>query len=372
MKFIKICLLIFFIVVLPYLLGMLPVSFQHEKNCVKDDNNRIEVKTKPGMILIAGWFFMFALFQLIAVPVIILQQSFTLLVILYDIVLCIVLAITFVKAKGIMAQQVHLLQNMWKKPPKIHWSVEKVGFIAGCVIAIGLLLFQLGATFCLEHYDGDDSYYVAASVATDLYDTMYVRDNYTGYQFTLESRHALSPIPIFIAWLTRMTGVHSTILCHSILGPFWIALMYLIYWQLADRLCGEKKHDKPWFMVFLMLWFLFGNVSIYTTETFALTRIWQGKGLLGALVIPTMFLCLFDIYRNLSADRKSRGEYFLLVCCVFTAVMATTTSIFLVPIFLGMAALLFAIRFKRFRYFIQICLTTLPALIYGVMYIVLK
>lgn len=365
MRLIKIGLLIFFIGVLPYILGMLPVSLQQEENHICEDK-------KPGIVMIAGWFLMFALFQLVAVPVIIMELPFTYLVIAYDVVLCISIAIAIYRGRRVLVGQWNACKRLWINCSSAKWSVEKTGYTIGCVIAIALLLFQLTATFKLEHYDGDDAYYVAASVATDLYDTMYLRDNYTGYQFTLESRHALSPTPIFIAWLTRMTGVHPTIIAHSILGPFWICLMYLIYWQIAGRLCKDKKLYRPWFMVFLMMWFLFGNVSIYTTETFALTRIWQGKGLVTSIMIPAMFLCLINLYDAYEAGRKIRCEWFMLLCCVFATVFATSTSIFLVPIFLGLAGLLYAFKLKRIRCFVQLCAATAPALVYGVLYIILK
>lgn len=366
MRLMKIGLLIFFIGVLPYLLGMLPLSLQQNKDIESNDKN------KPGIMLIAGWFLMFALFQLVAVPMIIAQLPFTYLVIVYDVVLCVALGIAFMKGRFVMANQIKSLKSMWKKREEKYRTVDKAGYIIGCIVAVGLLLLQLTATFKLEHYDGDDAYYVAASVATDLYDTMYLRDNYTGYQFTLESRHALSPTPIFVAWLTRMTGVHPTILAHSVLGLVWIGLMYLIYWQIAKRLCKDKKQYAPWFMVFLMLWFLFGNVSIYTTETFALTRIWQGKGLVTAIIIPTMFLCLLYLYEGYETHDDVKMEWFMLFCCVFTAVFATSTSIFLVPIFLGLAGLLFAVRLKQIKCFIQLCLATVPALVYGVLYMILR
>ena len=80
MRVMKISLLIFFIGVLPYLLGMLPLSLQQNKDIESNDKN------KPGIMLIAGWFLMFALFQLVAVPMIIAQLPFTYLVIVYDVV----------------------------------------------------------------------------------------------------------------------------------------------------------------------------------------------------------------------------------------------------------------------------------------------
>lgn len=346
-------LLVFFIFIMPFLLGALPVSLMNGE------------QRKPEMLYIAGWFVMFALFQIISVPFIILQQKFTVVVIVYDVCLLLLLVISIVCGRDILTGILGIKRQIVKMKTAGKWE------IAGWILVVLLLLFQMGAAIVLEHYDGDDAYYVAASVGTDLYDTMYMRDAYTGYPFTLETRHALSPVPVMIAWIGRMTGIHPTIISHSVLGPVWLLLMYAIYLAMADKLFEKKKQYRPLFMLLLMVWFLFGNVSLFNTETFAMTRIWQGKGMVAAIVIPMMFLCLLHLADASERLKDAKGFWLLLLCTVFAAVLATSTSIFLTSIFLGMAGLVMACREKSWKILIPFCLCSIPAIIYGVFYLIL-
>ncbi|MDE7044556.1 MAG: hypothetical protein K2O97_05995, partial [Acetatifactor sp.] len=66
---------------------------------------------------------------------------------------------------------------------------------------------------------------------------------------------------------------------------------------MGKALFKKIRELLPMFMVLTALWQMFGAVSIYTAETFFLTRTWQGKSFAGNFVIPAVlwvFLCLFE------------------------------------------------------------------------------
>ena len=52
------------------------------------------------------------------------------------------------------------------------------------------------------------------------------------------------------------------------------------------------------FMLLLGLWQVFGNISLYTTETFFLTRTWQGKSFAGNFVIPAVIWIFLQLYEE--------------------------------------------------------------------------
>ena len=78
------------------------------------------------------------------------------------------------------------------------------------------------------HYDGDDAYYIATAVLTDTFDTMYLRDAYTGYIYPLDVRHAFSPTPIYQAWLSRLSGIAPAVVAHTVLGVGWLGFLYCV------------------------------------------------------------------------------------------------------------------------------------------------
>lgn len=339
--------LLFLTLVLPFLLGMIPVTYM----------NRLQ--RTPAMAYVCGWFVSFSVFELVSVPFILLQRSFTEVVVVYSLVIAILSLLSLWKAGKVMKDFTRYIMG-----------IRELHILARLCWGLVILLIgaQMAAAVFLEYYDGDDAYYVAAAVATDLFDSMYLRDNYTGYLYQLDIRHALSPVPVYQAWLSRVSGIHPAMIAHSVLAPIWLLLMYSVYQQIANRLFPKKREYRPLFMVFLAMWFVFGNISIYTAETFAMTRTWQGKGLMAGIVIPALFLCLLYL-----CDRKrTKGMWCLFVMVIITSVFATSISFMLVPTVVGVAALLIALREKRFKVFVQICMCCLPCIVLGICYLIVK
>ncbi len=57
---------------------------------------------------------------------------------------------------------------------------------------------------------GDDAYYVVQSVLADQTGVLNRIRPYTGLSTDLDIRHALATLPLWIAYVARMTGIHAT------------------------------------------------------------------------------------------------------------------------------------------------------------------
>lgn len=339
--------LLLLVLIMPFFLGMLPVKYM----------NRLQ-KT-PAMTYICGWFVSFSLFEVVAIPFILLEKSFTVLVFVYSAVLIAALIISLWRGKDIFNAPEWKSNSIFSKEASF---AERIGWIAA-----GILIFlQMAAAVLLEYYDGDDAYYIATAVMTDTFDTMYLRDNYTGYKYSLDIRHALSPTPIYQAWLSRISGIHPAVIAHSVLSAVWLFLMYLIYGQIANRLFPKKREYRPLFMIFIAIWFAFGNISLYTAETFAMTRTWQGKGLMAGIILPALFLC----FMYLADDKPQPGTWALFEMVIISAVFATSISFMLIPTVVGVASILIAIQKKKICAVWQVFVWCLPCLALGVCYLI--
>ncbi len=82
MEMIRWGILLALVLPVPFFLGFIPVKHM----------NRLQ-KT-PAMTYVCGWFVSFFLFELTAVPFILLEQSFTLLVIVYTCIVALVLLLS--------------------------------------------------------------------------------------------------------------------------------------------------------------------------------------------------------------------------------------------------------------------------------------
>ena len=154
-----------------------------------------------------------------------------------------------------------------------------------------------------------------------------------------------------------MTGIHATIICHSVIPMVLIPLTYTLYYQIAKVLFVKKKDLLPMFMVVIALWQMFGNISIYTTETFFLTRTWQGKSFAGNFVIPAVlwiFTSLFVAEREQENGEKADGKLgnqkglWILLTCLNVAGGASSSLAVLLSLLLTVGlGTLFAIKEKR-------------------------
>ena len=209
----------------------------------------------------------------------------------------------------------------------------------------------------------------------------------------LDARHALALFPIWEAFVGTMCGIHATIMAHSVVPLFLIPLTYLIYYEIGRELFCNKKRLLPMFMVLMALWQMFGNVSIYTTETFFLTRTWQGKSFAGNFIIPAVFwifLCLFreeerenqqklDLGAEADAEGKNRkiqrensGSLWILLTLLNLAAGASSSLAVLLSCALTMGlGMLLAIRSRRFRNLIYAGLSCVLGGIYVILYMML-
>ena len=261
------------------------------------------------------------------------------------------------------------------------------------VLFLLLVGFQLYMAFTRASFDGDDAYYVVQALTAQQTDTLYRIDPNRGVSMPLDARHALALFPIWEAYVGTMCGIHATIMAHSVAPLLLIPLTYLIYYEIGRELFCNKKRLLPMFMALMALWQMFGNVSIYTTETFFLTRTWQGKSFAGNFIIPAVFwifLCLFreeerenhqklDLGAEADAEGKNRkiqrensSSLWILLTLLNLAAGASSSLAVLLSCALTMGlGMLLTIRSRRFQNLIYAGLSCVLGGIYVILYMML-
>lgn len=344
MELIKWIILMALVLPVPFILGLIPVKYMNS------------LQKTPAMTYVCGWFVSFFIFELTAVPFILLEKSFTSLVVTYTVIIVAVAAAAIWQGRETFCQLCAIARDGLKQPASV-----KAGWIVVAVLIAAQMLYAV----LYEYYDGDDAYYIATAVIADRFDSMYLRDAYTGYLYPLDVRHAFSPTPIYQAWLSRLSGIEPAAVAHSVLAPVWLMFMYCIYAQIGNRLFWNKRSYRPVFMILITVWFAFGNISLYTTETFAMTRTWQGKGMMAGMVLPALLLCL--VY--LAQEQCSKGIWILFLCVTVSAVFSTSISFMLVPTVVGTAAVLIGIKNRSISHAFKMVLCCVPCILLAVCYL---
>lgn len=331
-------------------------------NSIMEKENR-----SIGTSYISGFLVLLAVFQIFAVPVVFMDAfGFPLIVKMFTIL------VTLLTGGGILAAL-----HLWRSEGCIFQEKillkkkSKVELIQWLVVAI-LIGFQLYMAWTRSSFDGDDAYYVVQSVITDETDTLYRILPYTGFSTSLDMRHAMAVFPIWIAYLARMTGIHATIVSHSILPLVLIPLTYLIFYEIGKVLFREKEEQLPTYMIYICMLQIFGNVSIYTNATFLLMRTWQGKSMLANVVIPAIFMVVLWLFEG-EPDR--RGKKNSLWCLLFfinvVAAMMSTASVFLNTMLIGIMGIMLCIQEKNIKIIFKMAACCIPCVVYALLYVIL-
>lgn len=333
-----------------------------------------EEKRGIDFVYLAGFLTQLAVFQLIAVPVMVKAvYGMELLVGLTTAVLAALSAVgvglALLRRGGGNGNEKAGAFRVWSAVRKNAASLSPECRLFW-LLALACVAFQMYMAYACASFDGDDSYYVVQSVLADQTGVLNRIRPYTGLSTDLDIRHALATLPLWEAYVARMTGIHAAIVAHSLLPLVLIPLTYLCYFEIGRKLVGAADIRLPIFMILVNIMQIWGNSSIYTNATFFLTRTWQGKSILANLVLLVQIWLLLEIFDGQKAGcQKSR--WLLLAVNNVAAAMMTSMGAFLAAMFLGIAGLAAAIRLKKPSVLIRAVVCCVPNVIYLLLLLVL-
>ena len=351
--------LLFWLVIIPFCIGLTPAAFISEN------------KRNPGFILLAGYFVMWAVFEVVTIPAVIFVRynNFRTASVLFTVlsILC--------AAAGLwlMFRRRRVPLNRIRKMSR----AERILWL----LFFALLGFQLYKAAAYASFDGDDAYYVVESLAAQQAGVMYRILPYTGRPTDLDVRHALAVFPMWVAFVSVKSDIHATIMSHSVLPFVLISLSYLVYYEIGKSLftgSAERtdslryRENLPIFMILMGLFQIFGNVSIYTNETFFLTRTWQGKAVAGSLVIPALFWMFLWIYDGVKKKHQTEaGLWIVFVCINMTAGICSSIAVFLVCILMAVTAFCLAVAERDYKVILKMGAVCIPNVIYMAVYVIM-
>lgn len=423
---------IFWLLVIPFCIGLIPANFISEE------------KRSPGFILLSGYFGMWALFEIAAVPAVLWVEYNN-----FKTASAVFAVLTlFSAAAGIMllyrnrkAGKPGLVMgdrrtgSRWRRDGaddkndksvrnkdelRVHIKAEAKRMLTGTgvewLLFLILLGFQLYKAVAYTSFDGDDAYYVVESLIAQEAGVMYRILPLTGGSTGLDVRHAMAVFPMWVAYISVRAGVHATIVSHVVMPLVLIPLTYLLYYEigrilfmkmpLKDRTQAETggnvfhRENLPIFMIMMAVFQIFGNVSIYTNETFFLTRTWQGKAVAGALVIPALVWVFLQISagnepsdsesgiwrmprepkmssaatflnddKGVKNGRTDTGIWILLVCINMTAGVCSSIAVFLVCILIAVTTFCLAVAERDWKVLFKVGFACIPNVVYMAIYV---
>lgn len=305
---------------------------------------------------LTGFVLMLAVFQILALGAFYLELPLHVLSIVFMCVLGFLCVLSAVRRKK---KLIYSLQ------PQI-----RIRNISWCfVAAVILIVIQAVILASVMHIDQDDAFYVGTAVTSVNTDSIFQYDPYTGLEYAAApSRYVLSPFPIFVAFLSQVSGIHAAIIDHTILPVFLIPLSYYVYWLIGKRLFAKKIKAISVFLLIVALFQMFSFCSIYTSGTFLLVRIWQGKAILANILLPAV------LYLGLTAFRNSFGkkQWIILCCTLIASCMVSSMGIMLAAIMTGIIGIICAVWKKSLAVLEKFILCCFPNLVLAGIYILIR
>ncbi|MBQ9613134.1 MAG: hypothetical protein IJV14_11210 [Lachnospiraceae bacterium] len=365
-------LLLFFIWagLIPVLMGLLPTSYLAKH------------RRRSHIIIISGYLCAFSLFEILGVPILFfLKGDFDLLVRLYSIISPLMAAAGVIRcirmggARLPAIVEVLAARRMNAENETMQLIRQKRSSAGQAIlfwaVFLALFAFQIYMAYTRASYDGDDAYYVAQSLISWQTGTMYRWDPYTGVSTSLDGRHAMAMLPMWIAAISRLCGTHSTIVTHSMIPMIFLPLSDLCYYAVGKALLYKESPARrlrmlPAFMIVIALIQIYGNVSIYTPETFLLMRTWQGKTVFANVLIPMTFYSLLLITHRLEEGRIGKFPWIVMVLVNTAAGLCTSlapvmTSMLFIA---GCLCIALSYRYKKVMFFGL--LSCIPGFVYAV------
>ena len=391
--------LLFWLAVIPYCIGLIPTRFLSEN------------KRNAGVTILAGYFVMWALFEIIAVPAVLFVEYHNFRTasawFMAVSVLCAAAGLWLALFPRVCAARrrrkggqgcaeksdIHVIK-LRKCAGRLSGSLRTMSRaeMVEWILFFALVGFQLYKSAAYASFDGDDAYYVVESLIAQQAETMYRILPYTGRPTYPDVRHALAVFPMWIAFVAVKSGIHATIVSHLVMPFVLIPLTYLLYYEIGRLLFGRAKdrpaedsgggrkadgsallcgENLPVFMILMAMFQMFGNVSIYTSETFFLTRTWQGKAVAGSLVIPALFWVFLQICDSKKRrQRTDAGVWIMFVCINMTAGICSSIAVFLVSILTAVTAFCLAAVQRDLKLFLKMGAACIPNVIYVAVYAV--
>ena len=306
------------------------------------------IDIKVSRSYVTGYIGLWALLQLITVPLVLLKQNFMIVVVAVSVVV-IALIIYGIKKK-----------YYGFSIPEFKNTGSKIAFTIMCLAILALLV----VTAIMQHADADDSRFVVNAVDIVRTNKMFLTNPATGESIPIWEgelvKDVTSPWAVFIAYCSKVTDIHPTIMAHTVLQLVLTFIMCLVYWMLSEVFFKDDTSGRSIFVSLVLLIIVYGSYSVYSAETFAIARIWQGKAVVASIGIPLIFMICMWIYD----DIKHRGNYVLLVLNTMAMCHMSGMGIIVSVIMTGCMGFVYGIAKKNIKVFLGMFISVVPGVVY--------
>lgn len=298
-----------------------------------------------------GQILMWALFQIVAVPFVLFRMSFNSLVITFSVIILVLFVLGA------------------KKFPENIKNLEKPQISIPLILAMILIIGQMMIYLFGMHLDEDDARWLAEANDAIVKNMMLLNNPATGAYVGVFRGEVLkdvfSPWSMYIATISKMTGINVAVMAHTILAPVLLGVSYMVYHKISKSIFKGETESGLFLLSVAVINMFFGG-NRHTQAFTTLIRIWQGKAIIAAIMIPMLFFVFLVVMEE---DTWKNWMWILFVdcaSCLFSG-MGIAISLIMVGV-LGA----YAIVCKRWKRIPLWFLSMVPSILFGLGYYITR
>ena len=306
-----------------------------------------KLKTKSLIFtILIGFFVYYSVFQLCALPLKIALAPLSLLSTLWSIVVIAVAVLTIIAAREELVSKIISF-----KSGIIHNKIP----VLLIMLIIGIQLIVIETNW----YPGsgwDSSFYLGEITSSLLTNTIEQYDAYTGQiQEYLNNSYLLENYEMHSAVVCQLFGLHPLLEVKTVMTAIVVLISNFIYFKISEELLGNKPYKIAVMMFFIAVINAF-NVSIYSPSSFYFNRTYEGKTILGVIILP-MVLYLFIKF---IIDKKHNNVFIYLFIVNFAAFCLNMSSVYVLTVSTVILFVPAIIIKKRYKCIVSYLISMLP------------
>lgn len=305
--------------------------------------------------LLIGFFAYFLLFQCVALPMVLLKQSVSLLCAIWVGMLIAM----------VVGSCVFLIKSRLEYVSYVSIRKKKKGDIKCYFVVIAVVIIFSYLVIIQDYWEWDTAFYIGTINTSVKTNTMYLINGESGKPETLlPFRYALSCFYMNSAVFCRITGIEVVYFQKYVIAILCVVLSFIVVYAIGKILFHNNMKNVALFVI------LFAAINLilgteYTTSQFLILRAYEAKAFCANVVMPTIFWLLMLLYNDLD----HQGNWRLLFLVMLASVPVSMSSILLAPALIGIVILAQIIVDRNWKYLRMTLICMAPNIIYLIVYL---
>lgn len=314
-----------------------------------------EEKFSAAFTMMIGFFLYYGIFQIIAVPCTFLKLPLDRLAVIWlSLVAAVVVSVCgAARCRKIWFQAFDGIRRQAVRQP--FWTL--VPLLVTAAQAVFVVMWQTDY-WDATYYIGD----VSLSVYTN---TISLYDPLTGeMRSVFDIRHCFATYLVQDAVVCKAFGIHPLIEMKTVMGVVVTIINNLVTYSIARLFFRGNREHTGLMMIFALLVNLF-TYTAYTSSGFLLLRSYEGKAVLGSVIVPAVLYIAARLYR----DDKNKTYWLLLFLLCQSSCAISSSAMTLIPVEAGALTLSLSLVRRDWRPFAKGILCMTPCLLILLLYV---